>query len=242
MIDELITDGTPPPLRPGTLTAQGEPRAVSPLLHDLAKAAAGTYTGDTPQWSNYSRTVHVFLSMVNGVHTIAFEGTSDFREWVIDFMAFEVPRVNHPVYGMVHEGFLHTVTGVIGQIDDYLKGLGYPPWYLTGHSKGAGEALIMAAEMKSRGHPPNALVVFEPPQVGGAALRDYLSSLNPTWTATVNSHGRDIVTQVPFGPSWCHANDPLLLRVRDGYSPLVKHRMAAVQEALDAMPTTHAGV
>ncbi len=88
--------------------------------------------------------------------------------------------------------------------------------------------------MKRRGHAPLATRAFEPPQVGGAVLRDYLAGEDIAWTATVNAHGRDLVTQVPFGPDWCHECDPLLLTVPDCYDAATKHRIPAVLAALGA--------
>ncbi len=180
------------------------------------------------------KTVHVFLSMLDGVHVVAWEGTTDLQEWMVDFLSAPVPF--HSEYGPTHFGITGTMFSVVDQIDEYFKSLDYPSYLNTGHSKGAGEAIVFHAEMKRRGHPPWATRAYEPPQVGGKELRDYLSDQDVKWTATVNAHGRDIVTQVPFGDPWMHVNDPILLTVSDDYDVPTKHRIACIVAALSAQP------
>ncbi len=198
----------------------------------LAEACAGTYVlGVVPQWTNHMRTVHAFLSMIDGVHVVAFEGTTDLQEWLVDFLALPEPFYT-PEYGPTHFGITETMLSVSDSIEAYFAGLGFPPYYVTGHSKGAGEAILFHAEMKRRGHPPIATRAFEPPLVGSRRLRDYLSDQDVKWTSTVNAHGRDIVTQVPFGDLWTHVNDPILLTVPDDYDIPTKHRIPAVVAAL----------
>lgn len=204
------------------------------LIQDLAAACAGTYSGAAPMWEDKDRLVHAYLSEVNGHPCVAWRGTSSFQEWIVDFMALEVPTVADLWAGPVHMGLQHDVESVGPAIYATLLKMGLPPYYNTGHSKGAGEAILFHAYMKSRGYPPIFTMAFEPPQVGGHMLRDYLSEEAVTWSATVNKHGRDLVTQVPFGPTWSHINDPLLLTVSDDYDIPTKHRIPAVIEALAA--------
>lgn len=208
---------------------------MSDLNFKLATACAGCYAGATPQWEDALKTVHVYLSEVDGVHTFAFEGTTDWQEWIIDFMALEVPVMGYPFLGPVHLGLMRDVLAVEPRIYQYLRVNGWPPYYVTGHSKGAGEAILFTALMKQQGHPPLACRAFEPPQVGGHVLRDYLSDVDVQWTCTVNGHGRDIVTRVPFGPTWSHVNDPVLLTVPDDYDIGTQHRIPAVIAALSAL-------
>lgn len=198
------------------------------LIQDLAAAGAGTYSGAVPTWENEAKTIHAYLSEVQGLPCIAFEGTSDLTEWLIDFLA--APITGNPVLGPVHYGIFRGVFEIVGHIAAYLDGKG--PYYVTGHSKGAGEAILFAALMKDMIRPPLACYAFEPPQIGGSKLRDYLSDVDVRWTETRNVHGRDLVTQIPFGPDWCHVNDPIVLQVPDEYDIPTKHRIPAVIEAL----------
>ncbi len=177
------------------------------------------------------KTVHVFLSMLDGIHTVAWEGTTDLQEWMVDFLALPNPFYTIE-YGPTHFGITETMFSVVDAIDAYFKSLGYPPYLNTGHSKGGGESIVFHAEMKRRGHPPLLTRAYEPPQVGGKELRDYLGDQDIKWTATVNVHGRDIVTQVPFGDPWMHVNDPILLTVPDTYDVPTKHRIACIVAAL----------
>ena len=187
--------------------------------------------------------VHVYLSMVGDLHVFAFEGTtswkdrSSFAEWLIDADGHPVPSPDE-AYGFVHHGFLQDVLSVADPICDYLSGLGWPRYLLTGHSKGASEATGMHAEMMRRGHGPVATRAFEPARFGGRKFRDYLRTEDYRWTRTWNVHGPDLVTTVPWGmqgpslDSWSHVNDPIMLQVPDGYDLPTKHRIAAVLEAL----------
>jgi hypothetical protein len=207
---------------------------VIPKLYlPLAASCESAYQlGIKPQWTDALGVVHVFLSTIDGVHTVSWEGTTDPQEWLVDFLAFRNP-FNSPAYGPTHFGLTQTMLSVADAIEAYLASLGFPPYYNAGHSKGGGEAILFHAEMKRRGHPPLATRVFEPPQVGGTVLRDYFADQDFGWTCTVNAHGRDMVTQVPLlFNSWCHESDPLLLTVPDDYSALTKHLMPAILAAL----------
>lgn len=212
----------------------------------LAEAAAGTYLPSAvQQWHGRDNRVHVYLSLIDGVHVISHEGTTDWvdrsslPEWLIDFDATPVLSPGG-AYGYVHRGMLLDVLSVVDDIEAYLAGLGWPPYMLSGHSKGGGEVTVEAAELKHRGHPPLAVRAYEPPQVGGFALRDYLSDIDFAWTCTVNAAGRDLVTRVPEGLQlphlcdWSHINDPILLTVADDMDIATKHKIPAVLAALAA--------
>ena len=100
---------------------------------------------------------------------------------------------------------------------------------------------IVAAEMKRRGHAPQFVAAFEAPHVGGSKLRAYCADIPGAETSTVNSHGRDIVTIVPWATpilDWMSVKDRLSLPVPDIYDVVTKHRIPAVIDALNALPTT----
>jgi hypothetical protein len=211
---------------------------ADPLLLPLAEAALACYAaGAVPTWQNAATTVHVFQSTVGGLPCFAFEGTVDLAEWVIDFDAVETWVTNHPQIGIVHTGLLQTSQAAVdGFILPTLVALGYPKFYVTGHSKGAGEAILATALLKAGSCPPLAVRAFEPPRVGGSTLRDYLADIDGAWTRTSNAEGWDIVTSVPFGPTWDHPWDVrrVLLTVPDAYDIPTKHRMPAVLAAIQA--------
>lgn len=205
-------------------------QAPRELALPLAQACADTYAeGAQPQWQDSVRLVHVYLSLVNGVHTIAFEGTTDWQEWVFsDFMAGQLILPEYTECGAIHVGFARDVLAVIKLIEDYLKSVGSPPYYGCGHSKGASEAILFAAFMKKSGYPPTAVWAFEPARCGGQTLVDYVSDIPLSWTRTTNAGGDDLVTHVPFGPTWCEQPDPLVLKVPDSDDLATKHRIPAV--------------
>ncbi len=108
----------------------------------LARACVDTYApGAVPTWNNDE--VHVFLTQQDGYAIIAFKGSASVQDWLQDFDAFVIPGgFNHKELGLVHAGFFDDVEDVFA---DILKGLPSDPIAVTGHSKGAAEALILAA-------------------------------------------------------------------------------------------------
>ena len=207
------------------------------LLLPLAEAAAACYIpGNQPTWQSSLRLVHVFHSLVKieeaWTNCFAFEGTTDIQEWMVDFFAVQIPVIEHPQLGFVHAGFLLDVQAVIGNIYNKMASLGWPPFYICGHSKGAGEAILCAGLMKAMGHPALATRAYEPPRVGGEILKEYLADQDLAWTQTYNSDGLDLVTLVPEGPSWCHDGTCVRLEVPDSYGIAEKHRIPAVIESI----------
>lgn len=208
---------------------------MTPLDLALARACAATYDSSVhPEWQDKERLVHVYLSEVDGKPCIAWEGTHNIKEWIIDFIAVEIPIFEHTSAGLLHAGFARDVLTVLGQITAYLEGLGWPPYYNAGHSKGGGECTIFHAFMKEIGHPPLATRAYEPPRVGSDVLRRYVAEDDYASTATRNTHGRDFVTMVPFGPSWIDTRDHVALIVPDDLDLADKHRIPAVLAAIES--------
>jgi predicted lipase len=199
----------------------------------LAAPAAATYVaGGVPSFRNTAGTCQVFHTIVNGVHCFAFEGTVDLEEWIIDCLAVEAPIFDHPSYGRVHLGFYLDIKDAVSFILMTLGAMSWPPFYLTGHSKGAAEAQLAHAELKDARHPPLATRAYEPPCVGGTALAAFLAGEDIKWTQTHNAKGADVVTLVPPGPLWTHVGPPIRLAVPDTYEVADKHGMTAVLAAL----------
>lgn len=207
---------------------------MDPLLVPLAQAAFNCYALDgVPTFQNELRTCHVFESRVGGRPCFAFEGTIDIQEWIVDLCAFEVPVFNHLRLGPVHLGFWLDIEPVLDDIENRLQELGWPAYYLTGHSKGGGEAILAHGALKARNHGPLATRVFEPPCVGSAVLARYLVGDNIMWTQTFNEEGDDIITLLPGGPTWAQVGVRQRLIVPDTYSIAEKHRMEGVMTGLD---------
>lgn len=207
---------------------------MSPLLA-YAQACAGSYDPNAvPLIQDELKVVHVFVSEVAGVHVLTFEGTHDLEEWIVDVMCAEVPFADYGDLGPVHLGMMRDVLAVKPALTAYLASLGWPTYVLAGHSKGAGEALLCAAVMKSAGKPANATYAFEAPRIGTTKLAAYLKDQNVSQTCTQNAHGKDIVTQVPWGPDYVNIVSPTILTVSDALSIGDKHRIPAVITALSA--------
>ncbi len=187
--------------------------------------------GAVSDWQNAGRTCHVFLKMVCGVPTFAFEGTIDFAEWMEDLnLLLELDTV--PI-GPVHADSLNNVLGVLPAITGYIDSLGKPPIRLIGHSKGAREAPIAQAHLKAMGYSVLSGVYFEAPRVGGPKLRAYLADQFVIQTQTWNSSGPDIVTLVPdFLELWEDVVVPMRLRVPDNLGIRPKHIMSGVARGL----------
>lgn len=214
-----------------------------PHIRLCAMAAAATYEATAiPAFQDDMRTVHVFRSIINDIPAYSWEGTTDFWEWVLDFLAFRDP-FTHKDYGPVHFGLMRDVMAVKAMILADLNSIGNPQYLFIGHSKGGGEVLLAHAEMKSIGYPPLATRAFEPPRVGTKALWDYLAGEDIQWTATHNRHGTDLVTLVPddivpmplLSP-WVEGANRMEIVVSDALDIPNKHRMTAVLSGLPAIP------
>jgi hypothetical protein len=205
---------------------------LDPLLLPLALASQATYAGGRPWFVNETNTCQVFKSAVNDHPCYAFEGTSDWQEWIVDFFALDVRFYQHPKAGPVHLGFWLDIADAVRFIAADLISIGRPGFYITGQSKGGGEGVLCHAELKSLGLTPLATRVFEPPKVGTSQLSSYLAGDDIGWTQTFNAEGSDLVTQVPPWPEWCHQGRVTRLQVPDSYGIRAKHVVGAQVEVL----------
>ena len=185
-----------------------------------------------PTYQDASGLTHVYLVDVNGVPHFNFQGTLDAAEWINrDLEAIGLQSFDHLQFGVLHDGFTRGAYGVVSQITDYLIKNNITNYTVGGHSKGAGEAQVATAELVYRNRPPKVLYLFEPPRAGTEKLRGYISSVEKYATQTYNTHGNDLVTEVPTEP-WVHVVTPIRLRVPDSYDVATKHKVPAVIEAL----------
>ncbi len=206
-----------------------------PWLLPLCQAAAATYGADLPWFTNQPNTCQVYRSTIDGRRVYAFQGTRTWREWVVDFLALDVPFAHHHEAGPVHFGFWLDTVDAINAIAADLVAAGKPEFLLTGHSKGAAEAVLAHVELRSRGLKPLATRCFEPPMVGTTRLSACLLGDDIAWTQSFNVHGKDVVTLVPDWPEWDHPGPVTQLPVPDTYGLAEKHGVAAVLAAVGAM-------
>lgn len=203
---------------------------------DLVFAAAATYGGGEATFSALGGTARVFRTIVGDVAVYAIEGTHDLLGVVLDALALPLPSqligtdaahvldavrfmampeaahatVEHPDIGFVHGGIYAVLmsvwTGLLGSIrDDVVAGNKVA---LTGHSLGAGCAILATALLVSYGIKPVRAAYFAPPRVGFKAMHELVSLVS---TAAYRN-GNDPVTDVPFRavPFWLYEQLPLL--------------------------------
>lgn len=161
---------------------------------DLALACEATYSGATPTWG--TDVTHAYLSKVNGVNVVAFEGTTDLTEWMIDFDALplDTDTFFHVHLGPVHAGWWNDVNSIADKIIADLQVL-ESPIACTGHSKGAAEALIFAALAKTRGIKWERVSTFGTPHPG---YLNGLISWNDGCDYRNMSDPADPIPDVPF--------------------------------------------
>lgn len=208
-----------------------------PLLLPLAAAAMRCYDADVKfNWEGEDKTSHVLHTTVNGIHTFVFAGTMDLEEWGVDVLVIPVPVPDEPQLGDVHLGFMLGVRrAVLDFILPTLSELKWPPFYLTGHSKGAAQAGLAHAYLKSMQHLPLATRMYEPPFFGGQKLADLMVGDDVEWTETYNIHRTDIITRVPIGPYWKRHKPSIRLQVSDEADFVTMHKMPAVKAALQTL-------
>ena len=204
----------------------------------LAPFAARCYVdSETPVYQNPEKTCHLFHWVEGDLHFWAFAGTlPKIDEWLVDLDAVDQPVHDHPALGPVHLGLWINTNGALGTIISTMSALGWPPFVIAGHSKGAGQAILAHAALKDLGHPPVATRAFEPPRVGSQVLRDYLAADDIVWTQTYNSAGNDPVTILPFWRPFVSLGKVLSLPVPDDADVATKHKIPAVLAALGLAP------
>jgi hypothetical protein len=194
----------------------------------LARACVDTYVpGAVPTWNTDE--VHVFLTQQDGYAIIAFKGSASIRDWLQDFDAFVIPGgFNHKDLGLVHAGFFDDVEDVFG---DILKGLPSDPIAVTGHSKGAAEALIFAALLTASTDRVIARVsTFGTPRPGmlngfltGIAGNDYRNRSDPVCSVPPYLHHPRKMVDLNVPPL---PDDP--------WGPLADHHMALYLDGMTA--------
>jgi hypothetical protein len=186
----------------------------------LAAACEAAYA-DPVTWERGN--AHVLLAESEGRHVVAFRGTANARDWLVDFEAS--PKL-HPGLGWCHAGFLDDVLGVADQMRADLAG---ERVVVTGHSKGGAEALIFAGLLVLAGQAPEAVVTFGAPRAAFATLGEVLDQV----PVRQYRHGNDPVPLVPLElAGWRHAREPLLQIGQPCLDPIADHFIAGYRKAL----------
>lgn len=144
------------------------------------------------------------------------------------------PR-DYPELGWCHKGFLRgkgfgRYRGALGLWQTcYADLFSTGPLIITGHSKGAAEAAIIAACMVLARRPVKALITFGMPRV---TVTGHLAALLADIPQFHYVHGRDIVPRVPVAPWWKRWGHQIHLPGSDDGGPFTDHRLAAYQRAV----------
>ena len=128
--------------------------------------------------------------------------------------------------GMNHRGFLKANHQIFDDILVYLPDI-TKPVYLTGHSKGAAEATLLAARLRMYGYDIAKLVVFGSPRVAfmGSNVDEILEDTEIRRYETEY----DLVTSVPFmSMGYHHVGEKIKLEGFKGHS--IMNYIAALEE------------
>lgn len=211
--------------------------------HDLVLACAATYTNPNATFTGLDGTARVFRSVVGDVAIYAIEGTHDNLGWFLDFMALPVEEhvtVERPYIGWVHGGIFAVLDSVWDELlatvkTDVSAGLQVA---VTGHSLGAGCAVIATALLVAIDIEPVRCSFFAPPKVGFKKMLDLVAEI----PGNGYRNGNDPVPEVPFyaPPLWLYQQVPLLRGGKDATPPWEAHHIAlyvALEEAINGPQT-----
>ena len=206
--------------------------------HDLALLCAALYdepgapsvswlyrtpTKDAPIYCGILRLEQYLVVMSRGSFT--------FQDWLRDLMALAETPYNHPQWGSVHPGFYEGV-GETHEIVDQYRHVVERVIY-AGHSKGAGNAQLLAARDIDDGILPHSTVVWGEPMSGFQQLVDYLGRVPGVSYQNGDDHEVDRITTVPF------SFPPENYRHRLGFTRVTQRPQAEQLAALDLFAYHH---
>lgn len=157
----------------------------------------GVVTPFAWDWSAQLKTKTAGFRVLDGAVAVILPGTQDWAQWEDDFKA--LPRwTDHPVFGRVHTGFWSGVEAFCQAMAPQLPA--GKPVLITGHSLGAAEAPLVAAQLMEMGVVPQGLACFAPPRPGMRQLAEFLARVPKVLYRTVGTAApyHDLVTDVPF--------------------------------------------
>jgi hypothetical protein len=130
---------------------------------------------------------------------VAFRGTSDIRNWIVDFRTLKTDYASYPECNcQVHKGFYLAEQKLIGPVIDAVKKVQalFPSYAVkvTGHSLGAAIAQLAAMDLLKAGYGVS-LYTFGEPRVGTKEFSAFTNSKLETWRLV---HDTDEVPHIPF--------------------------------------------
>ena len=198
---------------------------------EIANICAGTYDSgysfDYIFQGKLNDDTYVGVKRFGNLDVVAFRGSSNTEDWVRNFEAFPVHREG---LGWIADGFM---VGMDAAFSNLLNVVG-SNWIGTGHSRGAAEVTIYAAQMMLVKRPPIALIPLAPPTTGGDKLFQLLSpikNIHAYWNKG------DVVPEVP---PWCsHPYKMIMIEepalTNDKWGPLKEHHIQLYQAGISKL-------
>jgi hypothetical protein len=148
-------------------------------------------------WDRHTSTYCYFAYDVeNKHHVLAFEGSQDLRDWLIDFDFIKlVPYKDHPT-AKVHAGFWHAYTSVRENIHNTIYYNNVSRLFITGHSLGGALATLSSLDIsESLSGFELFMVNLGGPRVGNKEYAELYNSQNIEHFRI--THGTDPVPHLP---------------------------------------------
>lgn len=207
---------------PVTITA-AEAAAYAALAHDAYDVS------HRPDIRVGPTEIHVRV-LPNGRLGLVWCGSTDAADWRANLRFAR--RWSKELGCWVHGGYLADHRATVDAVWQALAQCGWPEWEVIGHSRGAGQGLLMAAALAMRGHPPARIVTFGAPRVGFGGLEARLAGIPHVRVVC----GADGVPHVP--PSlagWRHSAPAIA--VGRAHDPLHDHLLeTGYMPALASLP------
>jgi len=165
---------------------------IAPSHRRLAEIAGAAYDPAVPAFLERGD-VKVTRTVLEGAVVFAHRGTRIRSSGDVTRDLDCVP-IDRPGLGHLHAGFITGALAVLEDLDAAIRSETLPVW-LASHSLGAAMAIDTAGELTLRGIKLAGAVTFGCPRPGFSTLAAVLRDL----PGADYRHGRDPVTEVPFG-------------------------------------------
>jgi triacylglycerol lipase len=158
-----------------------------------------------------------------GETVIVFRGSTTIEDW---FRNFQTAMLNDALLGAVSSGFYVGLPETMALLTPHI---GTGPLYITGHSRGAAEALLFAAMLAIHGVFATGVVVFGSPRPGGARLKAILASVPVRSYANYLDPVTEVPVPVPALLPYEHPTQTIYFDIpptaNDPWGPLARHHL-----------------
>jgi predicted lipase len=132
---------------------------------------------------------------------VAFRGSACVRDWLTD------ARIEYADTGLgrVHRGFWESTTSIIDQVRELETPSGSVPLVITGHSKGAAEALICAWLLARMGRAVQSVHTFGGPRIADPIWKRSYQSQTANYHISMEKCTCPTLSDVTY--RWVHEED-----------------------------------